>query len=99
MTVAERLAETMTELSRQDGLGTKYIVSEDGRITTEGGVTSMDLNYAADLLQKDRAKYMRLVQIIDNFFADIHSCDMSDPDPGLGGVTPSQATEKVKVEL
>lgn len=83
MTVAERLAKAMTDLSREDGLGTKYIASDNGRIATGGGVTYMETSYVYELLEKDRAKYMRLVQIVDNCFADIEFCELEkDPGPG-----------------
>lgn len=84
MTIAERLAEALTDLSKEDGLGTKYIATDDGKITTEGGATSMGTNYAGELLEKDRAKCMRLVQIIDNCFADIKSSEPEQRDPGPG---------------
>lgn len=96
MTVAERLAEAFTDLSKEAGLGTEYIVNDEGQITSaeravksgkivkEYGVTSMSPSHVAELLEKDRAKYMRLVQIIDNCFADIEMCELEERDPGPG---------------
>lgn len=83
MTIAERLAKAMTDLSTEDGLGTEHIATDEGKIATVGGVTSMTTNQAGELLEKRRAKYMRCVQIIDNCFADIEICELErDPGPG-----------------